>query len=378
MIKERYSKVRKEESFNPLYTDINSIYKTVGKDAPVEITSDEDKEYIGYKNGIRRKELLIGLQPITNTGVFVSEDLDDDNWGCYTKWRKETFNLFGDVNESVGFFPEKFDINPKVSITKGEQSDFLQKFNDIRDKAFKEIDILRYALASNQNGGGDVNLSSVAQSATVREYTTFETYKDVSNLLSGISVKIPFAYGQFGLFDAYEEVVKPVCALMSLYSPHKSKDSTGGVNLYNTPYPSDAYLTAQQFKGIYGTAFETVASAFINKEKEGEEQTQGSGQSFKSGNVDFLNTSLQTIEQIAISGLLKVLKDTGVESTKWKYTTFRYGNFKIGPCQIKTMKANFDFKHLDERGYPYKCELEIEALGMTTATNDTIIDAFLR
>lgn len=385
MIKERYSKVRESET--NIYSDINSVYKNVGKKDLIETIKVKDKNgeisnpYIGYKNGVKRKELLLGLEPATNEGVFASPDLDQGQaLSFYLSWRKKDYNLFDEVDPRVGLFPDKVEIKPSVKINSGETIDFLEKFNGGKDK-FKEYDILRYALSSNQKGGTTINTSSIAQSATVREYTAFKTFKDVGNLITSMNFKIPFAFGQFGIFDAWEEVVKPVCALMSLYSPHKSKQG-GGVSLYNTPYPTQAYLTAQQFKSIWGTPFETMATQFFNK-NDGEKQKAENQQKTQNGNTkkpqfDFLNKSFQIAEQIAISGLLQVLKKTGPASHQFKYTTFRCGNFKIGPCIVKSIGTNFDYKQLDENGYPYKCELDITAMGMTTATNDTIIDAFLR
>ena len=373
--------VNRHEKAKFLYTDVNKIYSAIGKESPNILEEDEegDKKDFTYKNSVRRKELLIGLEPVQNRGVFTPKEIDDTSEICYTSWRKESYNQFGDVEPQIGFFPEKFDIEPSVKIQNGESSDLLEKFNNIRDKAFKEWDVLRY-LAINPEKKS--TLSNIAMASTIREFGVFNTFKSVEKLITAVKVDIPFSYGQFGLFNAYEEVVKPVCALMSLFSPKKTKSTSadGSIELYNTPYPTDAYLTSQQLKSLVGTTTETIIDALFSKKEESSEGDGSSGDSknVKTKDVDFLNQSLQTIEQVAISGILKVLNQTGPGKTQWKFATLRYGNFKISPCQVVNISSKFDFKHLDENGYPYKCVVSFNAEGLTNATNDTIIDAFLK
>lgn len=324
-------------------------------------------------------------------------------------WRDWSNNGVCNVNHRIGLFVDDIKFNPKVDLEMSDAKDFLDIWRGGLEKAGKvkmTMDIISTLTASNdKNPFGEWIGAGNDLRTLVRRLSKFQGMDPhkLKSLFDSISFTIPFSFGQFGLFDAYEEVVKPVCALMGVLAPKRATWSLNdGVEYYDVPYPTANTFVGLQIGNIMqnaadgaGETFNKLKSAVKNTFGGNNDNGVGGGGSESSDKLSTANSisenadkGLSTamaalnggdmmLESLINSGALNVLKSrSGYANGKYRFANFRYGNVKAGPCFIMSIDGSFDSSVVDENGYPYKGTATITASDMRTTTSDAILQMF--
>lgn len=378
-----------------IFSNSTVIYSALGKNTDplsqtedskeaAEKITDENKNKDNIDSGIqifagadslRKKELFIGIES-TDANGSLKDTIEATNLDRYKGWRQKQYNRVVEVSEQVGFFPDKVSIKPSVKLTRDEQTKdilgtYLEAKNKFWDKALTGA-LLASGAISPQSAGD--------KSSSIRMYTQYKGFKEVGQLFENVNFEIPFSFGQFGLFNAYQEVVSPMMAITGLFAPYPNGALSDGVSLFHTPYPNSNYLMAKQALSIFGTPGRDQQVKSSSKDGAKADAPDGKDNDIQQPpNPGALNQFLTAVEQHLLQGVIKSISvDNGLTEGKWKYATFRYGNFKIGPCEVKSVESKFDFKQVDEFGFPYKGVLTISAICLTNAVSSAIEQSFLR
>jgi len=166
------------------------------------------------------------------------------------------------------------------------------------------------------------------------------------------SIKLNFYFGQAGLFDAFEEVVKPITRLVEINMP-----TGAGPNIFKGPVPTVAFLV-QEFVANF------ALGVLSNDDNKGFLDL-GSGISSET------DDKLRNASNLATGILNRVYQtyNTAVEkamSGNSKLFTFRMGRMVWGPCLVSEVKWAFDFSEVDSNGMPTRGWIELGGIEKMT------------
>lgn len=166
-----------------------------------------------------------------------------------------------------------------------------------------------------------------------------KVFDSINPLKLDMETKFKFHYGAAGLYDAWEEVVKPIYALLNFFSVDTGeidkailKNSTTAV----LPYPNESRFVFEQLRG---------ALSVLTTE----------GLSFK--RLDELNSKLQSAIHAGAGN--------SARSSAYNNLWVSYGRFTFGPMQYSDIKFGFDMNAFDENGWPISGWFQIGGLEST-------------
>ena len=239
----------------------------------------------------------------------------------------------------------------------------------------------------------------VAGGKFVSAYSTLKAWKSTSGLKGMSELTFKFRFGQAGLFDALEEVVKPVLALGSAFAPSFVTES-----YMKGPLPTVAeYLVkiGSQFissiikdldetasKGLEKlTSSLTIGGSGAETEKPPDPPETG---------LSLFNTGLQKLTAFQAnlykgidSAIGSVMSESG---SSMMVFTLKIGRLVAGRFTAEGAKMKFDMTQVDERGYPFQGSVTISGMetfmvadrtsilklfggdGSSTSTDDAYVD----
>lgn len=173
------------------------------------------------------------------------------------------------------------------------------------------------------------------------KFKNIPAWTGTDNLSLPGSLTFKFGFGQAGLFDAAEEVVRPILSLAMYFAPIDAENGTVSGIL-----PTESFV---KIKGAIAVA-------------------DGATQAIS--NVMSGNGILNAVSAVylAIDGnLASTYKDSrGV-------MVARYGNIIIPPFVVSKVRWKFDMSEVDENGYPYKGEITLSGIeSFQMATQDLV------
>lgn len=213
-------------------------------------------------------------------------------------------------------------------------------------------------------GGGLLDLlksaAEVFAGSTMRPEWGARSFSDLGQLGLNGEFTFKFAYGKFGLFNAFEEVVKPILALTLFFGVEAhSKDWNGhllnsaAANI-NNPGPTHAQFLAEKVLGAVGTLEGASWSDTL------------------SGNV--LAKANALIQSALASGAHNVST-----SSAYRNSYMSWGRFMFGPFQYDKIEYTFDQKNMDSNGWPTIGQFTISGIkSMRRSTTQALISPLVR
>lgn len=222
----------------------------------------------------------------------------------------------------------------------GKGSDTMGKITTVATAAYNTLNAL------STNGTGET-------SSTWQPWMTGVKAWDGSKGGFSFDYEFSFAMGQYGLWNAKEEVVKPILNLIAPALP-RSMDNFS----MNGPFPTAIQLLSQMVKGALENIGETVMnSTFNNDSSDFGTEIMGwfKGLNESSGALDKISTALEDIGG-GINGVLKGLSDTLNKVIQDSYKNYTYdvkfGNFVTFNNMIITNGETSFSNEVDQYGYP--------------------------
>lgn len=212
-------------------------------------------------------------------------------------------------------------------------------------------------------GGGILDVLQMAAEvfagSTMRPEWSARSFSDLGQLGLGNEYTFKFAYGKFGLFNAFEEVVKPILALTLFFGVEAHSDNWNGHLLnsaaanINNPGPTHAQFLAEKVLGALGTL-------------------RGASLSNLQGNA--LEKANTLIQSALAEGAHKVST-----SSAYRNCYMSWGRFMFGPFQYDKIEYMFDQKNMDSNGWPTMGQFTISGIkSMRRSTTQALISPLVR
>lgn len=228
----------------------------------------------------------------------------------------------------------------------GKGSDTMGKITTVATTAYNTLNAL------STNGTGET-------SSTWQPWMTGVKAWDGSKGGFSFEYEFSFAMGQYGLWNAKEEVVKPILNLIAPALP-RSMDNFS----MNGPFPTAIQLLSQMVKDvgkkILGSFEELSTGNYDTKIKDAGEELRGWFRGLKdsSGISDKVSYVLESINGIGegINGVLEDLSNTLNDVIQESYQNYTYdvkfGNFVTFNNMIITNGETSFSNEVDQYGYP--------------------------
>lgn len=153
--------------------------------------------------------------------------------------------------------------------------------------------------------------------------------------------KFNFHYGAGGLYDAFEEVVKPIYALVGFFGVKTTNGAASPIiSTSDLPYPTKGLFMFNKLKG----AVSGVADLMKNG-------LEGKSASEKLADA---NAKLQAALASGAYGI--------ASSSRYHNLWISWGRFTLGPFQYSEIKYSFDMSMFDSNGWPMNGTFEINGL----------------
>ena len=264
-----------------------------------------------------------------------------------TNWR--TINLGGidfskkPVSSNVVLIPEQTTLKVESEIKWGDESE------NVGGGAGGILDAIKTGV-------------EIFTGATARPEWSARTFQDLSPLGLDGGYTFKFAYGKFGLFNAFEEVVKPILALTLFFGVEALGDDWNG-HLLNSaasnisnPAPTHAQFLAEKVMGAVGSL------------KGAKWDAEGSdlASTMKEANALIQSALAEGAHNVATSNI-------------YRNCYMSWGRFMFGPFNYGKISYLFDQKNMDSNGWPVKGEFTISDIkSMRRSTTQAMISPLVR
>ena len=190
-----------------------------------------------------------------------------------------------------------------------------------------------------------------------------------------------FSFGQYGLYNALEEVVKPIIAICSSFLPVPAANAEGR---WQGPIPTSRAQLITIFKSLFSTAM-GKADEFANdliSNLSGSGNDSNTGGSFFDNVTGGAKNALETAIQIkdGIYGAFDAATESLLKASSNKLAYFRLGigpNAAImGPFYIRGVKPSFNFQNTDINGFPTSGSITFEDVTTPLLGNAEDMDIF--
>lgn len=315
------------------FTGTEEVLKNDGK-----LTDKEALGFAGGTNIVKLKTIDFWFGNADGTASYQNR----------TNWRR--INLGG-----INFDSDKTAVSDKVVLIP-EQTEF---------KVASEVKWENEETGTSKGGGLlDVlkTASEVFSGSTARPEWSGRSFSDLGELSLNGEYTFKFAYGKFGLFNAFEEVVKPILALTLFFGIEADSKEWNGHLLksaaanINNPGPTHAQYLVSVIKGAIGD-ISNAANVFSGG---------GAAQTLAEANSLIQSALARGAHEIA----------TG---NAYRNCYLSWGRFMFGPFQYDKIEYMFDQKNMDSYGWPTMGQFTISGIkSMRRSTTQALISPLVR
>jgi len=307
---------------------------------------DERGHVYQYLNPYKTADLIIG-----SSG---SDSLSSDNWGNWRIWGGKQI-----VPNNVVLLIE----DPKIEFTIIHE--LAPAFEGLADKGFLKnvqgaLEVAR--LATSLAAGQDQKFSAGGKFKS--RYAKIPMWKDTSALQVTSPLTFKFNFGQYGLFSGEWEVVRPILTLASHFSLRQSPEHA---NYFIGPAPTLTvylmYLFAEAPKAI-GNIGEKLGAGLKEAAKAGGEGGFSAAANSVVGMLTDIEASIYQAMDSALGQASGLQPSSRPTPSPLQTISIRLGRLTLGSLIPKNIKWSFDFKNVDEYGFPMSGEFSIGEIEM--------------
>lgn len=234
---------------------------------------------------------------------------------------------------------------------------------------FKVVSEVKYKDESEDVGGGAGGILDAIKTgveiftgAVARPEWSARSFEDLGPFGLDGEYTFKFAYGKFGLFNAFEEVVKPILALTLFFGVEALGDDWNG-HLLNSaasnirnPAPTHAQFLAERIKGAVGSL------------KGAKWDAEGSD----------LASTMARANSLIQSALAAGAHNVST-SNAYRNCYMSWGRFMFGPFTFGRTSYSFDQRNMDSNGWPTVGSFTIgDIKSMRRSTTQAMISPLVR
>lgn len=242
---------------------------------------------------------------------------------------------------------------------------------------FKVVSEVKYKDESEDVGGGAGGILDAIKSgveiftgAVARPEWSARSFEDLGPFGLDGEYTFKFAYGKFGLFNAFEEVVKPILALTLFFGVEAIVEDKNGNSLswdghllnsaasnIRNPAPTHAQFLAEKVLGAVGTL----------KNYHWDDLADG-------GLANAMARANSLIQSALASGAHNVST-----SSAYRNCYMSWGRFMFGPFTFGKTSYSFDQRNMDSNGWPTVGSFTIgDIKSMRRSTTQAMISPLVR
>lgn len=242
---------------------------------------------------------------------------------------------------------------------------------------FKVVSEVKYKDESEDVGGGAGGILDAIKSgveiftgAVARPEWSARSFEDLGPFGLDGEYTFKFAYGKFGLFNAFEEVVKPILALTLFFGVEAIVEDKNGNSLswnghllnsaasnISNPAPTHAQFLAEKVLGAVGTL----------KNYHWDDLADG-------GLANAMARANSLIQSALAAGAHNVST-----SNAYRNCYMSWGRFMFGPFTFGKTSYSFDQKNMDSNGWPTVGSFTIgDIKSMRRSTTQAMISPLVR
>lgn len=299
----------------------------------------------------------LGKIPNWKTIDFYMGNYELSDAGAYSgrgvNWRK--VNLCGinfsknPVNENVLLIPERDNLLIKGGVSYSEVNEEVGSSGGL-------LDVIKGA-------------AEIFSGSTFKPAWSAKTFNDLNSLTVDGEYEFKFKFGNAGLYNAFEEVIKPILALTVYFGIEdcSNDDSTmaNAANQLISPMPTKGQFLAEKVGGILQTAKSGLSGQFKSNDGEG-------GSSSPSASA--LETANRVIQTAISSGARNI-----AIGNKFRNLYMSWGRLVIGPLIYKNYEYSLNMNELDAYGWPIEGSFKISGLeSLRKSTSKAMISPFVK
>ncbi len=308
-----------------------------------------------YGLKVRSDEYATHTYPYINQAKICNLYIGPNNvdWKEYDggkNWPKihQAVFLTADQSTLESAFKYKMSYNLK-SFTETSFGKLMTKAGNIAGSVANVIDQAKSVSSGEQDlQQGLVNAAANPQ-LIMENDPIFSAGSETSKLFDGLKITFNFAFGKYGLWDSYREVVMPTLKLSLMFSLNVLADA-GDVGLFSNIYPNGTQA------GI------SAIGSLISSNSDSDSSTAGS-----SGNgeatqalVDLYSKLITTTESV-------------YKNSNWRYCTLQLANLEIPNLAVSNLESTFNYKKTDEYGFPMESSVTLTFKSPHAATPSKLV-----
>lgn len=309
------------------------------EDNTVKQISDIDLRANDYSdlssaNPIDKNKQIVGAYK--NTPIWKTVDfwMGAANSAKKINWRTWDENLI--VDNNILLIPD----DTKLQISGGFE---MENFSENLGKMGDILSILQ-------------GVSEVFTGSTIIPTYKPQVFKDIKAIEVPSALTFSFYYGNAFKYNALEEVVKPVYALLNFFGADTQSNEGSSISSVTPPWPTKSQFIAAQLKG----AMSSLASSVKSMSADSVANSLGS-----------LNASLQAALNVGAAGV--------ANSDQYNNLYISWGRFTIGPMIYSEIKYEFDMNNFDENGWPISGKFTLGGIkSMKTGTTETLKSTLIK
>lgn len=250
-------------------------------------------------------------------------------------WRNSNSNLTVDSN--ILLIPD----NSQLQVSSGFE---MENFSESLGKAGDILSILQ-------------GVSEVFTGSTVIPAYKPQVFKDIKTIEIPNALTFSFYYGSAFKFDALEEVVKPVYALLDFFGADTQSSEGGSIATVVPPWPTKSQFIATQILSGAKSLVSSVRSI---------------------GNSDSLTKSLGKLNA-SLQSALNAGAAAVANDSQYNNLYISWGRFTLGPMIYSEIKYEFDMNNFDEHGWPISGKFTLGGIkSMKTGTTETLKSTLIK
>lgn len=200
-------------------------------------------------------------------------------------------------------------------------------------------------------------VSEIFTGSTVIPAYKPQVFKDIKTIEIPNALTFSFYYGSAFKFDALEEVVKPIYALLDFFGADTQSSAESSIATIAPPWPTKSQFIADQI--LNG------AKSLVNSVK-------------SMGNSDSLTKSLGKLNASLQAALNAGAADVA-NSDQYNNLYISWGRFTLGPMIYSEIKYEFDMNNFDEHGWPISGKFTLGGIkSMKTGTTETLKSTLIK
>lgn len=226
-------------------------------------------------------------------------------------------------------------------------------------------------MSAEQAGGGPGGIMDIIKGAVeiftgamaVPEWgaTTFQGLKELE--LPG-DYKFDFKFGNAGLYNGFEEVVKPIMALTTFFGVEAGGGFAGhlksGAASIRSPYPTEAQFLKERVMSGIASVKGTLKDGLFD------------------GNEKGLAEQIAKVNSAVASAM--AAGAYSVSTSKWYRNLYlSWGRFVIGPMTYQGLEYGFNMNELDTYGWPVSGYFKVNGLkSMRASTTQAMLSPIIK